>query len=127
MKIIQIYKTETDWCTVVDNNGQRLTLTYQQKPLDAAALADANAVFNPPTVTVTDEDGTTQQVPSMLALDMRLTAPQKTAVQTAIATYNTIGDKLQGRIPSDPAIRSLIRSLNPLYDALLAAAERLTS
>lgn len=39
MHVVQIVKTETDWSATIDNNGQRLTLTYAKRPDKATVLA----------------------------------------------------------------------------------------
>jgi hypothetical protein len=51
MIILQMYRTESDWCALVGQSpglpgdGQRITLTYAEPPDEAQVLADAEAAF----------------------------------------------------------------------------------
>ena len=45
MRVVQIYRTESDWLALVENHGQRVTLSYAGQPDEAQVLEDAERVF----------------------------------------------------------------------------------
>lgn len=126
MQVLQITHTLSDWSALVDNNGQRVTLTYAQQPQNAAVLADADKVFNPPTVSVTAEDGTVLALADAQRLAITLTPTQKTRLLSDISDLQILVTIVWGKLPSDPAARALIRAHSPVLDALLSLTEGLT-
>ena len=53
MNLLAVYQTETDWCALVEQGGQRLTLTYAAQPDEARALEDGERAFA--SMTIGDE------------------------------------------------------------------------
>lgn len=126
MTILQITHTLSDWSVLIQaDDGRTATLTYAARPTNAKALADVAAVFNPPTVAVTAEDGTVLQLADAQALTISLTPTQKTRLAGDISDLNILVNMVAGRLPSDPAARAQLRAHSPILDALLSAAERL--
>lgn len=126
MKLLQLTRTLSDWsATIQADDGRIATLTYAAKPTQSQVFADVNAVFSPPTASVTAEDGTVLQLADAQALAITLTPTQKTRLAGDIADLQILVNQVANRLPSDPAARAQLRAHSPILDALLSAAERL--
>lgn len=127
VRIVQITKTEVDFSVLLQaDDGRMATLTYVAHPTNQQALADVNAVFNPPTTPVTAEDGTVLNLIQAKALVLNLTPAQRTALTTAQTTIETLMTRIQGLLPTDPNSLILLRQHSPYLDWLFSIGERLS-
>jgi hypothetical protein len=107
MRILQIYRTEGDWCALVAHQGWRMTLTYpagDQPPDEAQVLDDAE-----------------HAIAAWMAEDFE---PPVRVDETT-----TLGEKkalVRGRVVSAAALAGTEAELLPVQAALDAVAEGLS-
>ena len=126
--LLNLYQAETGaWYALLQNDttGQTAELKYRAKPTQAQARADVLAVFNPPTVRVTAEDGSALDLVGQQPISLSLTAGQKTAIANAESTIQQWVDTFAGKLSQFAADDLMVlRAKAPLLDALLRIIER---
>ncbi len=104
MNVVQTYHAESDWCALVQNGEQRVTLTYAAEPEEAAVLEDAEAAFaavnNPELVPV--------EVDETATLD-----DKKAIVRTQVTAASALAS-------TEPELAGVATALNDVVETLSA-------